>query len=67
MLSVRAVYVLGSLHLRLKSVEQRGRDALWIRYEVVRSVTAERRNIAIGHNSPGHRFDLDMNARLALL
>jgi 2,5-diamino-6-(ribosylamino)-4(3H)-pyrimidinone 5'-phosphate reductase len=28
--------------LRLKSVEQRGRDALWIRYEVVRSETAER-------------------------
>ena len=32
--------------LRLKSVEQRGRDALWIRYEVVRSETAERRNNA---------------------
>src|SRR4029077_2278576 len=32
--------------LRLKSVEQRGRDALWIRYEVVRPETAERRNNA---------------------
>ena len=32
--------------LRLKSVEQRGRDALWIRYEMVRSETAERRNNA---------------------
>jgi len=32
--------------LRLKSVEQRGRDALWIRYEMVRSETAERRNSA---------------------
>src|SRR5271165_6428764 len=32
--------------LRLKSVEQRERDALWIRYEVVRSETAERRNNA---------------------
>ncbi len=29
--------------LRLKSVEQRGRDALWIRYEVVRSATAQRK------------------------
>ena len=28
--------------LRLKSIEQRGRDALWIRYEVVRSKTANR-------------------------
>ena len=32
--------------LRLKSVEQRGGDALWIRYEVVQSGTAERRNNA---------------------
>ena len=32
--------------LRLKSLEQRGRDALWIRYEVVRSETAERKNNA---------------------
>jgi hypothetical protein len=32
--------------LRLKSIEQRGRDALWIRYEVLRSATAERRNNA---------------------
>jgi 2,5-diamino-6-(ribosylamino)-4(3H)-pyrimidinone 5'-phosphate reductase len=29
--------------LRLKSVEQRGRDALWIRYEVIRSERVERR------------------------
>jgi 2,5-diamino-6-(ribosylamino)-4(3H)-pyrimidinone 5'-phosphate reductase len=28
--------------LRLKSIEQRGRDALWIRYKVVRSKTAKR-------------------------
>jgi 2,5-diamino-6-(ribosylamino)-4(3H)-pyrimidinone 5'-phosphate reductase len=28
--------------LRLKSIEQRGGDALWIRYEVIRSATAER-------------------------
>jgi 2,5-diamino-6-(ribosylamino)-4(3H)-pyrimidinone 5'-phosphate reductase len=35
-----------AVRLRLKSVEQRGRDALWIRYEVVRSETAERRNNA---------------------
>jgi 2,5-diamino-6-(ribosylamino)-4(3H)-pyrimidinone 5'-phosphate reductase len=32
--------------LRLKSVEQRGRDALWIRYEVIRSERVERRNNA---------------------
>jgi len=32
--------------LRLKSVEHRGGDALWIRYEVVRSERAERRNNA---------------------
>ena len=32
--------------LRLKSVEQRGGDALWIRYEVVQSKTIERRNNA---------------------
>src|SRR5260221_552831 len=32
--------------LSLKSVEQRERDALWIRYEMVRSETAERRNNA---------------------
>ena len=32
--------------LRLKSVEQRGGDVLWIRYEVVRFETAERRNNA---------------------
>jgi riboflavin biosynthesis pyrimidine reductase len=32
--------------LRLKSVEKRGRDSLWIRYEVVRSNTAKRRNNA---------------------
>ena len=32
--------------LRLKSVEQRGDNALWIRYEVVRFQTAERRNNA---------------------
>jgi 2,5-diamino-6-(ribosylamino)-4(3H)-pyrimidinone 5'-phosphate reductase len=32
--------------LRLKSVEQRGHNVLWIRYEVVRSETAERRNNA---------------------
>jgi 2,5-diamino-6-(ribosylamino)-4(3H)-pyrimidinone 5'-phosphate reductase len=32
--------------LRLKSVEQRGRDALWIRYEVIRFERVERRNDA---------------------
>ena len=32
--------------LRLKSLEQRGHDALWIRYEVIRSERAERRNNA---------------------
>ena len=32
--------------LRLKSVEKRKRDALWIRYEVVRSKTVKRRNNA---------------------
>ncbi len=32
--------------LRLKSVEQRGRDALWMRYEVIRSERIERRNNA---------------------
>jgi riboflavin biosynthesis pyrimidine reductase len=32
--------------LRLKSVEQRGHDALWIRYEVIRSERVERRNNA---------------------
>ena len=32
--------------LRLKSVEQRGHDALWIRYEVVRSERDERRKNA---------------------
>ena len=32
--------------LRLKSVEKRGRDSLWIRYEVVRSKTTKRRNNA---------------------
>jgi riboflavin biosynthesis pyrimidine reductase len=30
--------------LKLKSIEQRGRDALWIRYEVVRSKTVKRKN-----------------------
>ena len=32
--------------LRLKSVEQRGRDALWIRYKVVRSKSVKRRKNA---------------------
>jgi riboflavin biosynthesis pyrimidine reductase len=32
--------------LRLKSVEQRGRDALWIRYKVVRSKSVQRRKNA---------------------
>ena len=32
--------------LRLKSLEQRGHDALWIRYEVIRSERVERRNNA---------------------
>ena len=32
--------------LRLKSVEQRGRDALWIRYKVVRSKSVKRRKSA---------------------
>ena len=32
--------------LRLKSVEQRGRDALWIRYQVVRSKSVKRRTNA---------------------
>src|SRR5258708_21944611 len=32
--------------LRLQSVEHRERDALWIRYEMVRSETAEKRNNA---------------------
>ena len=32
--------------LRLKSVEQRGRDALWIRYQVVRSKSVQRRKNA---------------------
>ena len=32
--------------LRLKSLEQRGRGALWIRYEVVRSQTVKRRKNA---------------------
>ncbi len=32
--------------LRLKSVEQRGHDALWIRYEVILSERVERRNNA---------------------
>jgi riboflavin biosynthesis pyrimidine reductase len=31
-----------AIPLKLKSVEQRGRDALWIRYEVVRSKAVER-------------------------
>ena len=31
-----------AVSLRLKSVEQRGGDALWIRYEVVWSETADR-------------------------
>ena len=35
--------------LRLKSVERRGHDALWIRYEVVRPKTAGRRNNAKAH------------------
>ena len=32
--------------LRLKSLEQRGHDALWIRYEVIQSERVERRNNA---------------------
>jgi hypothetical protein len=41
--------------LKLKSVEQRGRGTLWIRYEVVRAKTAKRRSNSKGDPGKSER------------